>query len=116
MTIRRWYALTFAKRPIDEHAQAAERLNDARFDVVSLQHEYGIFGGQAGRHRDGAMKIVSKGGDPAATRKVIADERNALHLTHHMVSMGPAIGGAIAPVKTGGPCTSCNRPASVSAS
>jgi glycosyltransferase involved in cell wall biosynthesis len=33
---------------IGEYAQAAERLNDARFDVVSLQHEYGIFGGGAG--------------------------------------------------------------------
>jgi glycosyltransferase involved in cell wall biosynthesis len=35
---------------IDEYAQAAERLNKAGFDVVSLQHEYGIFGGQAGRN------------------------------------------------------------------
>jgi glycosyltransferase involved in cell wall biosynthesis len=33
---------------IDEYAQAAERLNNADFDVVSLQHEYGIFGGPAG--------------------------------------------------------------------
>ena len=33
---------------IDEYAQGAELLNNAGFDVVSLQHEYGIFGGQAG--------------------------------------------------------------------
>lgn len=33
---------------IDDYAQAAELLNDANFDVVSLQHEYGIFGGEAG--------------------------------------------------------------------
>src|SRR5580704_4927652 len=33
---------------IDEHAQAAEHLNNAGFDIVSLQHEYGIFGGPAG--------------------------------------------------------------------
>src|ERR1700726_3250561 len=33
---------------IDEYAQAAARLNNAGFDVVSLQHEYGIFGGPAG--------------------------------------------------------------------
>jgi len=31
---------------IDEYAQGAELLNNAGFDVVSLQHEYGIFGGQ----------------------------------------------------------------------
>lgn len=33
---------------IGEYIQAAEFLNDARFDVVCLQHEYGIFGGEAG--------------------------------------------------------------------
>jgi glycosyltransferase involved in cell wall biosynthesis len=31
-----------------EYVQAAEFLNNARFDVVCLQHEYGIFGGEAG--------------------------------------------------------------------
>jgi glycosyltransferase involved in cell wall biosynthesis len=35
---------------IGEYVQAAEFLNDARFDVVCLQHEYGIFGGEAGGH------------------------------------------------------------------
>ena len=33
---------------IDDYVEAAEFLNDAGFDVVSLQHEYGIFGGEAG--------------------------------------------------------------------
>ena len=33
---------------IDDYVQAAEFLNNADFDVVSLQHEYGIFGGEAG--------------------------------------------------------------------
>lgn len=33
---------------IDDYVVAAEFLNNAGFDVVSLQHEYGIFGGQAG--------------------------------------------------------------------
>lgn len=33
---------------VDDYIQAAEFLNNARIDVVSLQHEYGIFGGQAG--------------------------------------------------------------------
>ena len=35
-------------KTIDEYVQAAEFLNNARFDVVCLQHEYGIFGGEAG--------------------------------------------------------------------
>ncbi len=33
---------------IADYVQAAEFLNGAGFDVVSLQHEYGIFGGKAG--------------------------------------------------------------------
>jgi glycosyltransferase involved in cell wall biosynthesis len=33
---------------IGEYVQAAEFLNNEGFDVVSLQHEYGIFGGDAG--------------------------------------------------------------------
>jgi glycosyltransferase involved in cell wall biosynthesis len=32
----------------DDYVRAAEFLNRGRFDVVSLQHEYGIFGGEAG--------------------------------------------------------------------
>jgi len=35
---------------IDDYAQAADFLNSAGFDVVCLQHEYGIFGGEAGGH------------------------------------------------------------------
>jgi len=35
---------------IDGYAQAAAFLNAAPFDVVCLQHEYGIFGGEAGAH------------------------------------------------------------------
>jgi glycosyltransferase involved in cell wall biosynthesis len=33
---------------IEDYVQAAEFLNRGGFDVVSLQHEYGIFGGEAG--------------------------------------------------------------------
>ena len=35
---------------IGEYIQAAKFLNNARFDLVCLQHEYGIFGGEAGRN------------------------------------------------------------------
>jgi glycosyltransferase involved in cell wall biosynthesis len=35
---------------IGEYIDAAAFLNNSRFDVVCLQHEYGIFGGDAGGH------------------------------------------------------------------
>jgi glycosyltransferase involved in cell wall biosynthesis len=35
---------------LDEYARAAAFLNAGRFDVVSLQHEFGIFGGESGSH------------------------------------------------------------------
>jgi glycosyltransferase involved in cell wall biosynthesis len=35
---------------VQEYARAAASLNAGRFDVVCLQHEFGIFGGDAGAH------------------------------------------------------------------
>ena len=35
---------------IEEYARAADFLNAGRYDVVCLQHEFGIFGGDAGAH------------------------------------------------------------------
>ena len=35
---------------LEEYARAADFLNDGNYDVVSLQHEFGIFGGEAGGH------------------------------------------------------------------
>jgi glycosyltransferase involved in cell wall biosynthesis len=35
---------------IEEYALAADFLNAGRFDAVCLQHEFGIFGGEAGAH------------------------------------------------------------------
>ena len=35
---------------IEEYIRAADFLNAGRFDAVSLQHEFGIFGGEAGAH------------------------------------------------------------------
>jgi len=35
---------------LDDYIRAAEALNAGRFDVVCLQHEFGIFGGEAGSH------------------------------------------------------------------
>ncbi len=36
---------------IEEYVRAAAFLNAGRFDVVCLQHEFGIFGGEAGARR-----------------------------------------------------------------
>jgi glycosyltransferase involved in cell wall biosynthesis len=44
---------------IDGYAEAADFLNAARFDAVSLQHEYGIFGGEAGGHIVELLKRVT---------------------------------------------------------
>ncbi|MGZ3328369.1 MAG: glycosyltransferase, partial [Xanthobacteraceae bacterium] len=35
---------------IEEYMRAADFLNAGRFDTVCLQHEFGIFGGEAGAH------------------------------------------------------------------
>ena len=42
---------------IDDYVHASEFLNAGRFDVVSLQHEFGIFGGEAGAH---IMALLSR--------------------------------------------------------
>jgi glycosyltransferase involved in cell wall biosynthesis len=53
-----------AQQDLDSYRQAADFLNFSNVDVVCLQHEYGIYGGQAGRHilallRDLRMPIVT---------------------------------------------------------
>ncbi len=42
--------LQIADDNIEEYARAADFLNAGRFDTVCLQHEFGIFGGEAGAH------------------------------------------------------------------
>lgn len=42
--------LTLAQDDLSSYEQAADFLNFANFDLVCLQHEYGIFGGPAGGH------------------------------------------------------------------
>jgi glycosyltransferase involved in cell wall biosynthesis len=54
----------FAQQDLDSYRQAADFLNFSNVDVVCLQHEFGIYGGQAGRHilallRDLRMPIVT---------------------------------------------------------
>jgi glycosyltransferase involved in cell wall biosynthesis len=42
--------LTLAQDDLSSYEQAADFLNFTNFDLVCLQHEYGIFGGPAGSH------------------------------------------------------------------
>jgi glycosyltransferase involved in cell wall biosynthesis len=49
---------------VGEYVQAAKFLNNARFDVVCLQHEFGIFGGEAGAN---IIELVSRLDMPIVT-------------------------------------------------
>ena len=40
----------WSEHDLDSYRRAADFINFARSDVVSLQHEYGIYGGTAGSH------------------------------------------------------------------
>lgn len=44
---------------LGDYARAADFLNAGRFDVVSLQHEFGIFGGEAGDHIVGLLSRLT---------------------------------------------------------
>jgi glycosyltransferase involved in cell wall biosynthesis len=61
---------------IAEYVQAAEFLNNGGFDVVSLQHEYGIFGGEAGGN---IIELLSRLDMPIVTtlHSVLADPKPA---------------------------------------
>jgi glycosyltransferase involved in cell wall biosynthesis len=53
-----------AQQDLDSYRRAADFLNFSNVDVVSLQHEFGIYGGTAGRHilallRDLRMPVVT---------------------------------------------------------
>ena len=49
---------------VTDYVAAAEFLNSQSFDVVSLQHEFGIFGGEAGKH---ILMLLSKLRMPVVT-------------------------------------------------
>jgi glycosyltransferase involved in cell wall biosynthesis len=49
---------------IEDYVHAADVLNAGQFDVVSLQHEFGIFGGEAGDH---IMALLSRLTMPTVT-------------------------------------------------
>ena len=57
-------ALQIKDNNIDEYARAADFLNAGRFDTVCLQHEFGIFGGEAGAH---ILELLSRLTMPVVT-------------------------------------------------
>jgi glycosyltransferase involved in cell wall biosynthesis len=61
---------------LDDYQRAAEVLNAGQFDVVSLQHEFGIFGGDAGSH---IMALLSNLSAPIVTtlHTVLAEPNTA---------------------------------------
>ncbi len=56
--------LEVADDRIEDYVRTAEVLNAGQFDVVSLQHEFGIFGGEAGGH---IMALLSRLTMPVVT-------------------------------------------------
>ncbi|MEX0751520.1 MAG: glycosyltransferase family 4 protein [Xanthobacteraceae bacterium] len=70
---------------IGEYIQAAEFLNHERFDVVCLQHEYGIFGGEAGWN---IIELLSRLEMPVVTtlHTVLAKPTPAQYDVMHQIS------------------------------
>jgi glycosyltransferase involved in cell wall biosynthesis len=57
-------ALQIKDDSIEEYVRAAAFLNAGRFDIVCLQHEFGIFGGEAGAH---ILELLSRLTMPVVT-------------------------------------------------
>jgi glycosyltransferase involved in cell wall biosynthesis len=83
-----------AESDIASYRRAADFLNVAAVDVVSVQHEYGIFGGKAGSHvltllRQLRMPIVTTLhtilAEPSLTQRPVLDE--LLRLSERLVVM-----------------------------
>src|SRR5581483_10960628 len=63
---------------VGDYIDAAQLLNRTRFDVVSLQHEYGIFGGEGGSN---IVELLSRLDMPIVTtlHTVLAEPTQAQH-------------------------------------
>jgi len=44
---------------LEDYTRAARFLNEAKYDVVCLQHEFGIFGGEAGSHITALLSLLT---------------------------------------------------------
>jgi glycosyltransferase involved in cell wall biosynthesis len=63
---------------ITEYERGADFLNAGNFQVVSLQHEFGVFGGEAGNH---IMRLLSRLNMPIVTtlHTVLAEPKSVQH-------------------------------------
>jgi glycosyltransferase involved in cell wall biosynthesis len=61
-------ALEINDGDVEEYVRAAEFLNAGRFDTVCLQHEYGIFGGEAGCH---ILELLGRLTKPTAAQRAV---------------------------------------------
>ena len=63
---------------LEDYTQAADFLNTEKYDVVSLQHEFGIFGGDAGGH---VLTLLSRLDMPVVTtfHTVLSHPTSAQH-------------------------------------
>jgi hypothetical protein len=50
INIRTWFAIEIEEQDLASYRRAADFLNTSEVDTVSVQHEFGIFGGPAGSH------------------------------------------------------------------
>ena len=89
----------------DAYLRSAEFVNSEGYDVLSVQHEYGIFGGEAGAHlmalvREAKMPIVTTLHtvlrDPTPAQKEVMDE--LLQLSERVVVMSQRAVGFLAEV------------------
>ena len=71
-------ALQIKDDAIEAYVRAAAFLNAGRYDIVCLQHEFGIFGGKAGSH---ILELLSRLTMPVVTtlHTVLADPTAAQH-------------------------------------
>jgi glycosyltransferase involved in cell wall biosynthesis len=65
-------AIEIQDTKLEDYTRAADFLNGGRFDIVCLQHEFGIFGGEAGGH---VLELLSRLTMPVVTtfHTVLAD-------------------------------------------
>jgi glycosyltransferase involved in cell wall biosynthesis len=54
------WMLPLIKQDLDDYRKVAEAINQSSVDLVSLQHEFGIFGGEAGSHIINLLRRVKK--------------------------------------------------------
>ena len=77
-------ALQIKDDNIEEYLRAADFLNAGRFDAVCLQHEFGIFGGEAGAH---ILALLSRLSIPVVTtlHTVLAKPTAAQHAVMEVI-------------------------------